>query len=91
MSRPSPDGSFHLRLDMHDKLYDLLSKMPRHNLIVLLGESLDYMQHYNGRTKSECIISALGGQMREIEGGGIQFRLPSLKEAKKNTEAMGIW
>jgi hypothetical protein len=73
---------------MHDKLYDTLMKLPRHNLICLLDEALDIMQGYNGQSKTECIIHAIGGKIVEGDNGSIRFSIPKLKEIKKSTETM---
>jgi len=45
---------------MTDALYEKLTKLPRKNLIALMWEALDYMQEWNGRTRTHCICKALG-------------------------------
>jgi len=71
---------------MHDKLYEFLEKLPRAHLINLLWHALDEMQAYNGRSRTWCIMEALGGE--EVEEG--KWKFPTLKKAKENTESMGL-
>ena len=66
---------------MHDKLYNFLLKLPKKNLVHLMSESLDLMQQYNGRTKTNCIAEALGCE----SNSDAWWTLPSLKKAKENT------
>ena len=73
---------------MNDKLYETLRKLPRHNLICLMDEALDIMQGYNGQTRTECIIRAIGGKIVEGDNGSIKVSIPKLKEIKKNTETL---
>jgi len=76
-------------MTMSDKLYELLLKLPKKNLVNLLWESLDEMQSYNGNTKTYCICKALGFKEKE-ENGRIIFEEIDLSEMKKNTDTMGF-
>jgi hypothetical protein len=77
---------------MDDKLYDILLKLPRKNLIHLMWDALDYMQGYNGRSKQECILEAIGAELVEIgkDNDEYKYKIQSLAEAKRNTEQMGL-
>lgn len=70
---------------MDDKLYDILMKLPKANIINLMEGSLDYMQGYNGRSRQTCILEALGADEYENEEGKISWKLPTQKEMKKYT------
>ena len=75
---------------MNDKLYDILAKLPRRNLINLMWEALDIKHSYN--TRQGTILEAMGAKARTNEKtGGVQYRLPStLKEIKENTNNLGL-
>lgn len=74
---------------MNDRLYETLMKLPRHNLICLMEEALDIMQGYNGQTRMECIIAAIGGRTEENpENGHMRHYIPSLKTIKQNTQTI---
>jgi hypothetical protein len=36
------------------------NKLSSSKQVTILWDALDYMQQYNGRTKSECVILAMG-------------------------------
>jgi len=67
---------------LNEKLFNFLMKLPKRNLINLMSYSLDLMQHYNGRTKTYCIATALGCKQVDEH----IYSLPTLKEAKERTE-----
>ena len=51
-----------------------LLKLPKQNLVNLMLSALDEMQVYNGRSKTECIATALGAT---------EDRLPVLAEDRR--------
>jgi hypothetical protein len=63
---------------MDKELEDFLRRLPRANITNIMHEALDYMQQYNGRNISECVLYALGGT--EDEQGNYIF--PTLTEAR---------
>jgi len=75
---------------MNDKLYDILAKLPRRNLINLMWEALDVKHSYN--TRQACILEAMGAEVKDnLKTGGFQYRLPpTLKEIKENTNNLGL-
>jgi hypothetical protein len=75
---------------MDDRLYEILEKLPRKNLIHLMWEALDIKHSYN--TRQECILESMGAEVKDNpKTGGFQYRLPStLKEIKENTETMSL-
>ena len=77
---------------MQDRLYEILIKLPRKNLISLMWGALDIMQGYNGRTREGCILEAMGSEVLNNEKtGGFKYRLPAtLKEIKENTDCLGL-
>ena len=73
---------------MDDKLYDLLMKLPKKNLINVVWSALDSMQSYNGRSRTFCVMDSLGVQPNnDMEN---TWKMPTVKEAKKNTNDMGF-
>lgn len=75
---------------MNDRLYEILMKLPRKNLIHCMLEALDEMQSWNGRTKTYCITKALGGESVERDDG-VYYKMPSLKKMREHTEHCPIW
>ena len=77
---------------MNDKLYELLLKLPRKNLINLMWEALDEMQSYNGRSRFDCIMLAIedATESEEKDNGNISYKIKSLAELKRSTETMGL-
>ncbi len=70
---------------MNEKLYELLMKMPKKNLINIMWDALDVMQAYNGRTKMFCIMESIGAVAHEDEYGCITYSIPKINEIKKLT------
>ena len=76
---------------MDDRIYELLEKLPRKNLIHLMWEALDIMQGNNGNTRQGCILDAMGSEIMDNDRGTFSYRLPkTLKLIKENTESMGL-
>ncbi len=75
---------------MDDRLYEVLEKLPRKNLIHLMWEALDYMSQWNGRSRQECILMGMGAEPKTNEKGRTSYRVQSLAEVKRNTESMGL-
>ena len=67
-----------------ERLYEVLMKLPRKNLIHLMFDALDEMQTYNGRTKMCCICYAMG--CKESDDGK-SYTIPSLRKIKENTDS----
>lgn len=78
--------------DMPDRLYETLTKLPKKNLINLMWTALDEMQAYNGRSRTTCLMLAMGNavESKESESGGTKYRIKSLAELKRETETMGL-
>ena len=77
---------------MNERLYEILMKLPRANLINLMWAALDEMQAYNGRTRLDCVILAIGDatECKEKDNGTMSYKIKSLEELKRNTETMGL-
>ena len=77
---------------MDDRLYEILTKIPRKNLIHLMWQALDEMKAYNGRSRQECIMLAIepASESKEREDGIISYKIKSLAELKRVTENMGF-
>lgn len=71
---------------MDNKLFETVMKLPKEHIVNLMWNALDEMQYYNGRTKTTCILLAMGA--KEADSDGHKWRIPSLKELKENTETM---
>lgn len=71
---------------MDHKLYNILLKLPRKNLIHLMWESLSEMQSYNGRSRTECIAIAMNA---DLNSNG-KYSTPSLAKLKEITNNMGL-
>lgn len=71
---------------MDDKLYELLLKLPKENLINLMCMALDEMKCYNGRTVTYCICNALGCEEME-ENGRMCWKIPEMKTIKEITSS----
>jgi hypothetical protein len=77
--------------ELNDKLYEILMKLPRRNLINIMWGALDEMQAYNGRSRQGCILEAMGAEIATSKNGSSKYKLPkSLTEIKRNTETMGL-
>jgi hypothetical protein len=78
--------------EMDEKLYELLMKLPKANLINLMYGALDEMQSYNGRSRFACIMLAMGHAVDEelTETGRSKYKIKSLAELKRSTETMGL-
>jgi hypothetical protein len=77
---------------MNNKLYEMLTKLPRRNLIHLMWAALDEMQAYNGRSSQECIMLAIEGaiEVKEKKNGQMLYKIKSLAELKRVTHNMGL-
>ena len=71
---------------MNEKLYELLMKLPKKNLINIMWSALDEMQAYNGRTRMYCIMESIGADITELEDGRYKYLPPSISEIKKNSD-----
>jgi hypothetical protein len=47
------------------KLLDTFEKMSNKKKVDVLIDALDLMQQYNGRSKQDCIVMAMGGDYCE--------------------------
>jgi hypothetical protein len=74
---------------MDDRLYDLLLKLPRKNLIHLMWDALDEMQAYNGRSKTHCVATAMG--LKPDNSEPTKWKVTSLAEIKRHTENLSPW
>jgi hypothetical protein len=77
---------------MDDRLYEILTKLPRRNLIHLMWQALDEMQTWNGRSRQECIMLAIvpASESKENKDGTMSYKIKSLAELKRVTEHMGF-
>lgn len=73
---------------MDERLYELLLKLPRRNLVHIMWEALDLMQQYNGRSKMYCIAMAIGAKEDSKQDG--KYSIPSAQKIKENSESMGL-
>jgi len=71
---------------MNEKLYDKIMKLPKSNIVNLMWGALDEMQAYNGRSRQECILLAMGASY--IKDG--KWKLPPHKTLRENTDSMGL-
>lgn len=53
-------------MNEYEKLLDRFEKMSNKNKVEVLYTAIDYMQEYNGRSISDCIVLAMGGGMKAI-------------------------
>ena len=74
---------------MNDRLYDILIKLPKRNLINLLWSALDEMQSCNIRSRTQCIMEALGAKCLD-EDTQSKWELPNKAEMKRNTDVCGF-
>lgn len=68
---------------MTDKLFIYLMKLKKEDLLHVMWASLDIMEGYNGQTKTQAIMSAIGAETVEKDGEP-QWKMPSIKEASGN-------
>lgn len=72
---------------MDDRLYDLMLKLPKKNIIHLMLGAMDSMQGYNGQSMNTCIIEAMGAEGRQDEETGkLSWKLPKVSVLRKRTE-----
>lgn len=71
---------------MDDKLYEILLKLPKENLINLMYNALDEMQSYNGRSINHCICTAMGCEQQEKDGR-TYWKVPKMKTIKEMTSS----
>ncbi len=69
---------------MNEKLYEILSKLPAVVLLNLLWSALDVMQSYNGQTKQEAILRAIGATKTDSEN----WILPNEKQITENCQSL---
>lgn len=69
---------------MDEKLYDFLLSLPKANIINAMWGALGHMSYYS-RSRSECIVLALGGTVDEQPSGRMRFTLPDADFARKLT------
>lgn len=63
--------------DMPDRLYQWLLKQTPERHIEILGEALDLMQQYNGRSRKWCVMTAAGFTEREnVDTGKTSWVFP---------------
>ena len=72
---------------MDDRLYNLILKLPKANIIHLMYKALDEMQCFNGRSCQTRTLEAMGAEEVQI-GSCVKHRLPTLAELRRNTETM---
>jgi len=70
---------------MNEKLYEKIMKLPKSNIVNLMWGALDEMQAYNGRSRQECILLAMGAKPIDSK-----WKLPTQKKLKENTDNMGL-
>jgi len=76
---------------MNDKIYDVLLKLPRKNLINLMWGALDIMEG-SCQSRQGCILDAMGAEVNDdMKTGGFKYRLPkTFKQIRENTDCMGL-
>ena len=58
---------------MNDKVYDLLMKLPKKNIINVMWTALDKMQSYSDNTRTSCILESLGIYLIEEDNNGFHW------------------
>lgn len=71
---------------MNEKLYNFLLDLPKENLVHLMWAALDEMQSYNGKSRTKCILMAMGAEERDNG----TWKLPELEEILENTKELGL-
>jgi len=66
--------------EMNENLRKLLMRLPKENLINLMMCSLDVMQGYNGHSRTEAILMALGAEQKDGK-----WKLPDWQNLLLNT------
>lgn len=67
---------------MNEQLYERLMQLPPENLISLMMMALDEMQAYNGRSRTHCIMTAIGAENVDEN----TWRVPPVEKIKENTK-----
>lgn len=65
---------------MNEKLYEILSKLPAEVLLNIIWSSLNEMQSYNGQTKQEAILKAIGATKTDVGN----WKIPNAKQIAEN-------
>jgi len=68
---------------MNDLLFAYLMKFKKRELIQVMWGSLDVMEGYNGQSKTQAIMSAIGAESVEKDEKQ-QWKMPSIQEAAGN-------
>jgi hypothetical protein len=53
-------------MNKYEKLLDKFEKMSNKKKVEILYDAIDFMNEYNGRSTSDCIVLAMGGGMEAI-------------------------
>ena len=67
---------------MEEKVWELIMKLPKENITNLLFLSLDEMRSWNGRTRGDCILRAIGAELNDRS-----WKIPSMKKIKEITDS----
>ena len=51
---------------MESQLWEMIYKLPKENIVNLLFEALDEMQSSNTRSRSDCILLAIGATRESL-------------------------
>ncbi len=73
----------HKVMIMNDLLFAYLMKFKKKELIQILWASVGVMEGYNGQSKTEAIMSAIGAESVEKDEQQ-QWKMPSIQEAAGN-------
>lgn len=65
---------------MSETLHELLMKLPKETLIGVMMNSLDIMQSWNGQSRTNAIMCAIGAD--ETDDG--KWKVPSIEKIKKH-------
>lgn len=64
----------------------IINLLPKKNVINLMYNALDEMQSYNGRSITECLVLAVGGEyIYDDNKGKYKYRLPDYNSIFNNT------
>jgi len=64
-------------LIVSNKLYEYLLELDKAVVLEIMGEALDMMQSYNGRSQTFCIISSIPGATVTETDDGYEYKLPT--------------
>lgn len=69
------------------KIETVLELLPKENIINLMYEALSEMQSHNGKSITECLVLAMGGEyIYDEEKDVYKYKLPDYPTILQNTK-----